>query len=203
VRIAFRSAVIGTAVLAVGAGIVVAGTPARGLLTPEAADILGRVSGRIDPATFPSITIEQDVIDWNHEITLSAARDIVLTLVENLEIENQAVMQNDAPLLEAVDHGDRLDEMRRQVSDANISGTKTIEHYQIDSINVRLLIPFGKQTGLSLGMQSKGTVTTERYDASGQLQSRTSEPFANTFSMRRATGSRWLNVGLLAFDAQG
>ena len=61
-----------------------------------------------------------------------------------------------------------------------------------------LLVPFGKQDGLSLGLESRGTVTTETYDAAGHLQARTSSPFATTFVVRRATGGRWLNVAVLS-----
>jgi len=68
-------------------------------------------------------------------------------------------------------------------------------------VNVHLLVPFGRQDGLSLGMQSRGTVTTETYDAKGKLQSRSSAPFATTFVMRRATGARWLNVAELPITA--
>jgi hypothetical protein len=59
------------------------------------------------------------------------------------------------------------------------------------------LVPFGKQDGLSLGLESKGTVTKETRDAAGKLQSSVSSPFATTFVVRRATGARWLNVAEL------
>ena len=58
-------------------------------------------------------------------------------------------------------------------------------------------MPFGVQTGLSLGIESSGTKTEETYDAAGTLQSSLSSPFAQTFAVRRATGGRWLNVGVL------
>jgi hypothetical protein len=77
------------------------------------------------------------------------------------------------------------------------TGTTVIERYQIDDVNVTLLVPFGRQDGLSLGLVSRGTVTSEKYDAAGHLQARTSSPFANTFAIRRATGGRWLNVAVL------
>ena len=64
-------------------------------------------------------------------------------------------------------------------------------------MNVRLIVPFGVQTGLSLGFDSRGTVTEETYDASGTLISRDEKPFAQTFVTRRATGDRWLNVAVL------
>ena len=179
------------------AAIVVAGGPARGVVVPAAADVLGRVPHDVDPATFPSISVEQGVLDWNHEITGAGAREIVLTLAENLQLEVQALLRADPTILEAVDHGDRLDEMRSRLEQGAASGTIVVEHYRIDDVNVTLLVPFGKQTGLSLGLESRGEVTRESYDAAGHLQARSSAPFAETFVVRRATGARWLNVAAL------
>ena len=98
--------------------IVAAGAPARGVVVPAAADVLGRVPHDVDPSTFPTITVEQDVLDWNHEITGPGAQEIVLTLAENLQLENQSLLRADASILEAVDHGDRLDEMRDRLDAA-------------------------------------------------------------------------------------
>ena len=80
--------------------------------------MLGRLPGDIDPATLPSIAVAQDVVDWNHEITGEGAQQIVLALAENLQLERQALRRGDAAILSAVDHGDRLDEMRRRIQDA-------------------------------------------------------------------------------------
>ena len=177
--------------------------PARGVVVPEAADILGRVPHDVDPATFPTITVEQDVSDWNHEIAGPGAQELVLTLAENLELEAQALLRADATILDAVDHGDRLDEMQARLDEAEATGVTVVERYQIDDVDVTLLVPFGRQDGLSLGLESSGTVTEETYDAGGQLQERTSAPFATTFVMRRATGDRWLNVAVLPLDREG
>ncbi len=196
-----RVGMIGAAVLVVGVGIVVAGAPARGVIVPEAADVLGRVPHEIDPATFPRISVEKGVLDWNHEIVGPVAQELVLTLVENLELENQALLRADATILTAVDHGDRLDEMRGRLGDSAATGTTVIERYQIDDVNVTLLVPFGRQDGLSLGLESRGTVATETYDAAGRLQARVLAPFATTFAIRRATGGRWLNVAVLPTKA--
>jgi hypothetical protein len=180
----------------VGAAIVVAGAPGRGVVVPSAEDVLGRVPVDVDPATFPSISVDQGVLDWNHEITGAGAREIVLTLAENLQLENQALLRADPAILEAVDHGDRLDEMRARLQAGETDGT-TLEQYQFDDVHLTLIVPFGKQDGLSLGLESRGEVTTETYDAAGNLQARASSPFAKTFVMRRATGDRWLNVAVL------
>jgi hypothetical protein len=189
-------------VVALGGAIVAAGAPARGGAVPSAADVLGRVPHEVDPATFPSISVDQDVLDWNHEITGAGAREIVLTLVENLQLENQALRDADPTILEAVAHGDRLDDMRGRLREGAASGTTRVERYEIDDVHVTLLVPFGRQDGLSLGLESQGEVTTETYDAEGNRQGRESSPFAQTFVMRRATGDRWLNVAVLPIPAE-
>ena len=85
---------------------------------------------QINPATFPSISVDQDVLDWNHEISGAGAREVVLTFAENLDVESQALLRSDAALLEAVDHGDRLDEMRARLQTAAASGTVVVERYR-------------------------------------------------------------------------
>jgi hypothetical protein len=200
---ALRVTLLAAAILVVGSGIVAAGSPARGVVVPDATDVLGRAIRNVDPATFPSITVQQDVADWNHEIAGPGIREVVLTLAENLELESQGLLRADPELLEAVDHGDRLDEMRARLDEAEATGRTVVDRYQIDDVNVRLLVPFGRQDGLSLGLDSTGTVTTETYDANGQLQARETSPFAETFVLRRATGARWLNVAVLPPGADG
>ena len=199
--VVLRAAVFAVLIAVLGTAIVAAGSPARGrALDPAAADVLGRVPHDVNPATFPSITVGQDVLDWNHEITGAGAREIVLTLAENLQVESQAAKHSDPTILEAVDHGDRLDQMRTELQDAAAKGIRVVEHYDIDDVHVTLIAPFGRQTGASLGMNSRGTVTTETYDEAGNLQARTSAPFKTNFVMRRATGARWLNVSELPYD---
>jgi Na+-translocating ferredoxin:NAD+ oxidoreductase RnfD subunit len=189
--------VIALVTVAVGGAIVAAGTPARGDVVVDAEDVLGRVPHDVDPATFPTISVAQDVTDWNHEITGTGAQELVLTLAENLELERQALLRADPTILRAIDHGDRLDEMERRLDHAAATGVTVVERYRIDDVNVALLDPFGKQDGLSLGLEATGTVTEETYGASGDLQTRTSSPFSTTFAMRQATGGRWLNVAEL------
>jgi hypothetical protein len=107
------------------------------------------------------------------------------------------LLQGDATILEAVAHGDRLDEMQARLEEAAATGRAVVERYQIDDVNVVLIVPFGQQVALSLGLESQGTVTRETYDADGSLQERASAPFATTFVMRQVTGGRWLNVAVL------
>jgi Na+-translocating ferredoxin:NAD+ oxidoreductase RnfD subunit len=194
---AVRVGLIVAVVFVTGAGIVAAGTPARGVIAPDTAEVLDRVPHQVDPATFPAITVEQDVADWDSQIAGPEMQQVVLTLAENLELENQALLRKDPSILTAVDHGDRLIELQRRLDDAIATGTIVTRRYQFDSIDVSLLQPFGKQTGLSLGFASRGTLTEETYDAAGTLQARKTSPYTTTFVMRRATGARWLNVAEL------
>jgi len=203
IRRVARVGVAAVVVTGIGVGIVAAGTSARGVIDTESEAVIGKVPHAVNPATFPAITVEQGVLDWNHEISGTGAQQIVLTMAENLDLENQAMLRHDASILTAVDHGDRLDQMRSRLSTAQASGSTTIQRYRITDVTVTLLVPFGRQDGLSLGMQSRGTATKETYDASGHLMSRSSAPFATMFVMRRATGARWLNVAELPVPAAG
>ena len=202
-RGALRVGLIVAAVLVVGVGIVAAGTPARGTVVPDTAGLLERVPHQVDPSTFPAISVDQDVADWDHEIAGAGMQQVVLTLAENLELENQALLRKDPSILPAVDHGDRLTEMQRRLDDAVASGTTVIARYQFDALDASLLEPFGKQSGLSLGLAGRGTMTQETYDAAGTLQKVETSPFELTFAVRRATGARWLNVAVLPPGAGG
>ena len=192
-----RGTTLAMAGLLVVAGLSIGGRSAQGLLAGEPEDLMGRLATAIDPATFPAISVDDEVINWNHEIDVDGARAIVLTLAENLALESQAVVDRDAKLLEAVNHGDRLDAMRERLRDAEANGRIVTDSYDIDDVAVKLLVPFGRQDGLSLGMVSRGTVTTETRDATGDVVSRTSAPFETMWAMRRATGARWLTVAEL------
>ena len=198
-----RVGLIGAAVFVVGAGIVAAGTPARGLVVPDVGEVLNGVPRLVDPGTFPTITVAQGVLDFDHTIAGPGAQQILLTLAENLELENQALLRKDGSILTAVDHGDRLKEMQGRLHDATTSGRTVIAHYRFDTVHVILLIPFGVQSGVSLGFEARGTVTEETYNAAGGLQARRTSPFALTFAVRRATGARWLNVAVLPLTAGG
>jgi Na+-translocating ferredoxin:NAD+ oxidoreductase RnfD subunit len=196
-RVVGRAALAVAAVFLISAGIVLAGSPARLPAPADTAAVLDRVPHQVDPATFPDITVATDVTDWDHEIEGQGARDIVLTLAENIELENQALLRDDASILPIVDHGDRLREMQGRLQEAKASGRVVIARYRFDSLDMSLIEPFGVQTGLSLGLAGRGTMTEETYDPSGTLVERHDSPFATTFVMRRALGDRWLNAAVL------
>jgi Na+-translocating ferredoxin:NAD+ oxidoreductase RnfD subunit len=200
-RGAVRVGLTVAAVLVLGVGIVAAGTPARGLVVPDTAEMLNRVPHDVDPATFPAITV--DVPAWDDSTSAPIAQGILVTLAEDLELENQALLRADGSLLASVDHGDRLAQMEDRLEAAKRSGRTVIGHYRFDAVHVIVIAPFGVQTGGSLGFESRGTVTTETYDASGALQDSETAPFELTFAVRQPTGDRWMIVAVLPSGAGG
>ena len=81
--------------------------------------------------------------------TRPGAQQILLTLAENLELENQALLRaRSRASSTAVDHGDRLD---GDAGPARRRGRERDDdrrpHYHFDAVNVSLLVPFGVQTG--------------------------------------------------------
>ena len=190
---------LGTMVLIlaiVGTGVVYAGTPARTPAAPDMTETLNALQEQVNTDTLPAITVNQSVKDWDHEIAANTPQ-LLVVLDQNLRVEGSALLNSDAKLLTAVDHGDRLRDMQARVQSDSAAGTCIVDVYKFDSVNVTLIVPFGVQTGLSLGFDSKGTVTHKTYDLSGKLVSTQSSPFAQTFAIRRATGARWLNVAVL------
>jgi Na+-translocating ferredoxin:NAD+ oxidoreductase RnfD subunit len=190
------------AIVVIGSGIVLAGTPARTAHAAVSSEALTRPPTTINADTLPAITVGDDVRSFDPSLDGPGMAAVVVTLAQNLELENQALITRDPALLEAVDHGDRLDEMRQRLSDDSAMGTTRIQHYDFDTIDTHLIIPFGKQTGASLGLDARGTVTEDTYDANGNLLSHQVAPFAQTFAVRRALGDRWLNVGVLPFGTK-
>ena len=104
-----RSALIVAVVLVVGVGIVAVGTPARGIASPEVAAVLGRVPHAGRSGHLPDDLGRAGRRRLRPRDRRPGAQELVLTLAENLELENQALLRADETILTAVDHGDRLD----------------------------------------------------------------------------------------------
>jgi Na+-translocating ferredoxin:NAD+ oxidoreductase RnfD subunit len=185
------------AVVVLGLSIVAAGTPARGRIVPDINEVLDDVPHHVDPATLPAITMDADVTGYDVSLVGPGAAQLVVTLGENLLLESEALLRQDEGILTAVDHGDRLAEMRARLRESVASGKTTVASYDFDSVEFTIVRPFGVQSGLSLGLDARGTVTHETYDVSRTVIARETSPFASMFVLRRATGDRWLNVAVL------
>jgi hypothetical protein len=190
----------GVLAIVLGAGIVWAGAPAR---EPTAEHVLAEappeVTAHVDPASLPTVTVDPDVADLSPELASGpGAQELAVTLAENLETESQALLEVDPHLLTAVDYGDRLRQLRRQLREALASGTATVRAYTFDALNLVPIVAPGDQSGLSLGFEATGTVEVVTYE-DGERTGSTAEPFATTFMLSRPTGGRWLTMGTLPF----
>jgi Na+-translocating ferredoxin:NAD+ oxidoreductase RnfD subunit len=181
----------------VATAVVLAGAPARGLVFADTNEVLTRVPSTVDPSTLPPISVAQAVIDFDPRFAEGEAQTVAITLAQNLEVENQAIVRRDPALLRAVDHGDRLADMLGRVAGAQGAATVLVTHYRFDSMSLSLIKPFGVQTALSLGVAATGTKVDETVDASGAVVSHQASAFQQTFVLRRVTGARWLNVAIL------
>ncbi|HET7028357.1 MAG TPA: hypothetical protein VFI28_11755 [Candidatus Limnocylindrales bacterium] len=196
-RVAMRSAGAAVAVTLVAGGLVAAGAPARAAVPPSTLEPFDRLPAAVDPSTLPPIRVEQAVVAFDDQLAGPGMADVVVTLAQNLQVERLALLGRDATLLPSVDHGDRLAEMRARLQTAQATGITTVERYAFESFDASLLVPFGQQTGLSLGLTAQGTLVRETHDRTGALLGETTEAFRLTFALRRATGSRWLNVAVV------
>jgi hypothetical protein len=195
-RVALGGLTVGV-VLAFGAGIVLAGAPARTIADSSESVVYLDPVLRVDEASIPAVSIDPSVTSWNVERVREQAPGLALTLARNLAAENEVLLHGDASLLPAIDHGDRLKELQSDLADARATGRTTIERYHFDSLflTVKLL---KSQTGLGMAFQATGTKTEETYDANGAIQSRQDAPFASMFVMRQVFGDdRWFNVGVI------
>lgn len=184
-------------VVLVSGSIVLAGSPARGTVPPVSAEVLNRLPAQVDPATLPPVTVGQDVVGFDPTFAGAGINPVLITLAQNLALENEAMLHGDRSILAVADHGDRLAEMNQRLLAAQAAGTTVLTTYRFESGSVSLLVPFGRQDGFSLGFRMTGTQTQETRDASGAVVSRTDSPLDQVFAVRRATGDRWLLVAVL------
>jgi hypothetical protein len=189
-----RGAVAGSAVVLLATGIVAAGAPARETFSQLRAEPSPHVAVDVDPSALPPVTVDPDVADLSSNLAGPGAQELAVSLAENLQIENEALLGSDKSLLTAADYGDRLTEMQRRIDDAGSSGQTVVERYVFSSLRLSLLTPSRRQSGLSLGMRARGTVEEITYDVHGEQTNRSTSPFALVFVLSQPTGDRWLIV---------
>jgi hypothetical protein len=148
----------------------------------------------IDPASLPAVSIDDDVAGLSAELaTPAGARELAAALAFNLQVEAQALATRDASLLPAVDHGQRLEDMRAAI-DGAAGANLVVPSYEFDTLHLSIVFPGGFQSGANAGLAATGTVTLTTYSPVGEQLDRTEQPFATTFSLRNITADRWLTT---------
>jgi Na+-translocating ferredoxin:NAD+ oxidoreductase RnfD subunit len=178
--------------------VALAGTPNR--ITASADPPAPAVDFDIDPASLPAVSIDGDVAGLSAELaTPTGAQELAAALAFNLQVEAEALATRNASLLTAVDHGQRLEDMREAIERAAGSDI-VVPSYAFDTLHLSIVYPGGLQSGANAGLAATGTVTLTTYSPDGQRTDRTEQPFATTFSLRNMTSDRWLTTDTSSAD---
>jgi hypothetical protein len=202
-RLVPNSVRLSRTVAILGAVPVVAAVVAVGLLTggsnaPSPPVEAAPSVAEIDPASLPPVSIDPDVAGLSARLaTPEGAKQLAATLAWNLQVEAEALTTDDASLLTAVDHGQRLLDLQDEIA----GGERVVPTYQFDSLHLEVVFPGGVQDGPNAGLEATGSVTEVVHTADGGQETRPARPFAMTFSLRQMTDGRWLTSDTLPPDS--
>lgn len=190
-----RAAIAACVAMAAFAGLLaLAGTPNRIVAETEPPAPPADADLHVDPAALPPVTIDDDVAGLSAELaTQAGARDLAAALAFNLNVEAQALQTRDPSLLIAVDHGQRLEDMRTAAAGA-AGGDIVVPSYEFETLHLSIVYPGGFQSGANAGLDVTGTVTLTTYSPDGTRRGATSQPFDTLFSLRNVTSERWLTT---------
>jgi hypothetical protein len=192
-----RHVAVGTALLATGAFVAlvaIAGAPNRSAAESEPPAPAADVDVDVNPASLPTVAIDPEVAGLSAQLaTPAGARQLAATLAFNLEVEAQALLTRDASLLIAVDHGQRLEDMRAAIEQA-AGGDIVVPTYTFETLDLSIVYPGGFQSGANAGLAATGTVTLTTYSRSGEQVDTATQPFDTLFSLRNIASDRWLTT---------
>ncbi|HEV2034746.1 MAG TPA: hypothetical protein VGU71_11220 [Candidatus Dormibacteraeota bacterium] len=177
-----------TITLTVGTGPAVAGwvSSTAGASLPPAGN-LGPVSGSarlwILPPT-PTVSIASNVAAFNPGMTQQAAANLARNAVLDLVIESEARRAHDLKLAESGAAGDGLQEFVDVINEDIAAGKIIQKTYSFDQVSLRLYLPkFSSQAARLIGVSLHGTTTYTTRDASGNVVSQTSAPYAKSWGI--------------------
>lgn len=191
---------LGVCMILVTVLIVLAGGPARDTaLAAERPDPEFTVA--VDPATLPSVEVDDSVQRLGSEVDDEFIDLVTLTLAENLAIEAEAMRLADGSLLALSSGGARLDEMQSRLDAALAEGERKAESYTFSSLALARHEPEDEgQSSAGLVFSGTGEVARVTYDTNGVETDRSVESFNADFVMRQLAGERWLIVAMEPAD---
>jgi hypothetical protein len=176
-----------TLVLTVGAGPAVGGwvsSSAAAALPPPRNSGPASASAQVwILPPIPSVTVASNVVAFDKSTTGNAdkmAHDVVLDLI----IESEARRAHDTHLAESGATGDALKEFV-DVINGDVAGGKIIQKtYSFDKVSLNLYLPkFSSQASRLVGVSLTGTSTFITRDASGNVLSQSSTPYAKSWGL--------------------
>jgi hypothetical protein len=138
--------------------------------------------------TIPTVTIAPNVIAFDKSAPQNAnkwAHDVVLVLI----IESEARRAHDYQVAESGATGDALKEFTDVIKD-DMSGGKIIQKtYSFDKVSLNLYLPkFSSQASRLVGVSLQGTSTFITRDASGNVLSQSTTPYAKSWGLDAFSG---------------
>ena len=189
-----RGLAFGSISVLVAGGIVVAGGPARDAALAASVQDRAGPPVQVDTGTVPDVMVHESTRRLDIAVDEAMVSDLAVILAEDLALEAEAIRTANAVLLAWADAGERLTEMQARIDDAITSGERVADHYELESLELRLAGESEGQTSAALAFDARGVVSSVTYDSSGLEVERSSRAFATTFVMRQLAGDRWLIV---------
>ena len=180
--------------LTVGFGPSIAGwvsSTASGALPPP--NNSGSVTGSSRVWILPPIptpTVASNVLSFDPGMTAQTAATWARFMVRDLIIESEARRSHDLSLAESGASGDGLKEFTDVIKEDIAAGKIVQKTYSFDQVSLRLYLPkFSSQASRLIGVSLHGTATLTVRDASGNLLSQTSTPYAKSWGLAGAKGT--------------
>jgi hypothetical protein len=193
-RLFWRGVALGAATMVLGSTLVATAAPGN----PTFAGVGSDIEVDVETAALPAVSVDSEVESLNIDLSAVGVESLVISLVENLEVERQALLAADPSLLRSVDHGQRLIAMEDTIETGEVRKERVVPGYEFDSLHLGVVHANGSQGGASLGFAATGTATEVVYDLEGVELRQTSAPFSATFVLGQPTGNRWMLVDVIA-----
>ena len=146
----------------------------------------------------PAVSIASNVLAFNPSMTNQDATRMAQTLVRDLMIESEARRSHDLSLAESGATGDALKEFTDVINEDIGAGKIIQKTYSFDQVTVKLYLPkFSSQASRLIGVSLHGTATLTTRDASGNVLSQTSSPYAKSWGVANGKDG---TVGLIIND---
>jgi len=132
----------------------------------------------------PAVSIASNVHDFDPSITQKVAAAMAHDVVLDLIIESEARRAHDLKLAGTAADGDALTEFT-DVIKQDITAKKIVQKtYTFDKISLQLFLPkFASQASRLVGITLHGTATLATMDASGNVLSKASSPYAKSWGL--------------------
>ncbi|HVS49935.1 MAG TPA: hypothetical protein VHJ99_13690 [Candidatus Dormibacteraeota bacterium] len=174
--------------LTVGTGPAIAGwvSSSAGVALPPTGDLgPGSASARVWVLPpIPTVSIASNVTAFNPSISQQAAAKMAHDIVLDLIIESEARRSHDLKLAELGASGDGLTEFVDVINQDIAAGKIIQKTYSFDQVSLRLYLPkFSSQAARLVGVSLHGTATLTTRDASGNVLSQASSPYAKSWGL--------------------